>query len=330
MWTDDEPFLKSVPREKFLQMNCINFMPEIPIGTGPKKYDLCIVAHATSIKRIYELLQIVRNLMNLRPTLSVVFVVPDQRNIKNGEDTYQKDDIDRRYYELPQTLFSANELKQISFVSSSTQAFGKFPLAAELVWDFMRSSRLLLSFSYQEGTPRIFPEAFMCGTPCAINEKTQFGLRSAHNDQNTLWLKDDVGIAAQQINDALENYQRFNIDREAILDDFSEKRNFGKLKSFLTQAIHSRDLAVEGEWYFDELHLRLPCHGKKINHQYMYNEQLFFTWLERIQKFNPYDEDAVLGLPPLNDQRTWLTNLAEFKLKAERKLRRVVKPAESR
>lgn len=313
MWTEDEEFLSEIPKEILLPMNCINWMPEVEPGAVPRDVDICFIGHATWVKRINESMALLRRLMDLKPDLKAIIIVPDHRDIRLGDDTYKKEGFERSFYDDQMKNFSSEELKNLTFICSNTHSFGTFPLAADLVMDFMRRSKFLLSYSHTEGTPRTFAEAFFCGTPCAINERAYFGMRRAHNDKNTLWLSDDIETAAHQLFDGLNNYQRFSIDREQVLDAFSEKRNIGKLRSFLEEQIERHGFSVNGEWYLKDLNLRLPCHGQKINHQFFNNENLFFEWIEKVSKYGPYDEDRVLGLPPLNDAVTFYRRVQNLK-----------------
>ncbi len=330
LWTDpDQRVFKDLPSAQVLDMNCINFMPAIPPAPAGqfRKHDVIVIGHASSIKRIHEVMQIIRHMFDLKPDLRVMFVVPDQRDLARGLDTYVGTDIDRRYYELPQTLFSSAELKQISFVSSSTHAFGKFPLESDVVWGFLKEAKFLLSFSYEEGTPRIFPEALMCGTICAINEKTRFGFARGHDNRNTLWLKDDVRLAAEQLVAAIKDPSPYSIDQDKVRRDYVDVHNFARFKAFFAQRMLAHGFVDQGEWFLDELYLRLPCHGKKINHQFMNREELFFDWIDKVVRLNPYDEDATLGLPPLKDDPTLLQRALAAKGRARGELGKIVKKA---
>lgn len=293
MWPDTEaPFLSNIPKEKLMNMNCINFLPNIePPKTAEKKWDICVVSRPSKIKRIAETLYTVKQLMSIRPETKTVFIVLDSRDISKGEKTYEKDGVDRRYFDLPLRLFTSEELKKISFLSSSMKSFGMFPVSHDLVTDIMAKSKFLLLTSHREGTPRVIVESLMSGTPCIVSKNLRCGILDCLNDKNTLYLNDDIDLDADAIAKALDNYSDFSIDRQAI-EKFKAEKNTHLLKKHLTSIITSLNCPTEGDWYLEDLHLRLAGHGLKHNFQFTEDENSLFHWLDYVQEKNPYDEDG--------------------------------------
>ena len=304
MWPDPgAPFLKGLSPAQIIPMNCINFMPHIPRPETPvrRSVDLCIISRAGRVKRIFETLQILRGLFDKVPELKATLIVPDHRHFSEGEATYKQRDLDRRFFDLPLQMFTAKQLKNLSVLSSAEESFGRFPLSNDLMADLLRQSKLMLLTSKLEGTPRVIAEALMTGTPCALSESMRTGIRAQLNDKNTLFVSDDIPTAVGQIRDALAQYERFAVDVDAADRAFGEQHHLPRLREQLSRLIVDRGGTVEGDWFLDELHLRLACHWQKHNAQFMHNEALFFEWLERSQRFSPYDEDRVLGTKPLVD-----------------------------
>src|SRR5262249_41115367 len=133
MWPDAKArFLANVPPSMLVDQNCINFMPDVPAEPSAmaRNVDICVISKPSTIKRIHETLLLLRGLMDAMPELTATLVVPDPRDIALGNGCYQKQDIDRRFYDLPTRMFSARELTRLSFLCTSTDAFGRFPLAA--------------------------------------------------------------------------------------------------------------------------------------------------------------------------------------------------------
>src|SRR3989344_5952530 len=65
MWLDVKAsFLSNVPGEKLMDMNCINFMPDIePQKDTIKKWDICVASRSSKIKRIAETVYTIKKLM---------------------------------------------------------------------------------------------------------------------------------------------------------------------------------------------------------------------------------------------------------------------------
>lgn len=316
MWTNpDAAYLRNVPKEKLIPLNCINFTPNLSLSGGmKKKYDLFVICRASPIKRGFELLKTLRRLMDEKPGLKVIFLCPDGRDVSLGEKTYDVSSLDRRMYEEPMKMFSSEEKKNISFICSSVQSYGNFPVADEVLFDLLAQSRFLLSLSHYEGVPRAFIESLSVNTPVIVSENLITGIQYALNEKNSLKVKDDEDHAARQILEALNHYERFSVDTKVIREWFGEEFHFDVLKKRLSEYLLDFGAPIEGEWYFNELQRRLACHGQKHNSQFMNNEALFFDWIEKIEHENPYDEDRVLGVNPLDDTSRFSIDKLAFKL----------------
>lgn len=292
MWPDlKAPFLNNVPRERLVNINCINFNPDFPLCSNQKKeWDICIVSRASTIKRIAETIYTIRKLISLRLNTKVIFIVPDNRDIRKGERTYEEDRIDRRYFDLPEQIFSSKELKNICFLSSSTKSFGMYPITNNVVLDIMAKSKFTMLTSHREGVPRVLVESLLTGTPCIISKNLKCGLLAHFNHKNTLYLEDNIDTDAKKIMGALENYDAFSVSQKDLMI-FKEEQNKDRLKKILEQKIISIGKKVAGEWYFNNLNMRLAGHGVKHNFQFIHDPDSFFHWLDASQK-DPYNEDS--------------------------------------
>jgi len=273
MWPDrDAAFLRGLPENFVIDLNCINFMPHAASERNDevaKFWDICVLSRAATVKRIGPTLYTIRHLMDLRPGLRVVFIVPDYRDQSQGEDTYRLRQVDRQYFDLPRALFSSDELKNLSFLSSSQVAFGNWPLATEIVTDIVRKSRFAMLLSHREGTARALGEALLAGTPLIVSENLDDGQRHMLTPDRCVFVSDDYGEAAAVVDDALRHYHRFQIDRDAIHQYYAEECNRPRLREALARVIHASGRAVDGRWFLDQLHWRLPCHGERQNHQFI-------------------------------------------------------------
>lgn len=296
-----------IPEEKIIPMNCIQFMPTPPENTNlDKVYDLCIITRASAIKQIKEIIYILREIYDHKKNLKVSFIMPDPRKIELGDSCYEKQNIERDAFELPRKLFSGNELKKITFICSSTESFGNYPLGNELVYDLLAKSRFALSYSLMEGTPRTWIEALQVGTPVMINEKVQCGLFEPLNEKNTVYLKNNVKEAGQQVIQALQNYGQYSVDSKLINEKYGESFHREKLKKYLVEIIQKKGLPVEGQWYLDDLNFRLPCHGELYNGQIMNQSKFLFQWFNRINEIeDPTNESDTFGFIGFDDQRTF-------------------------
>lgn len=299
MWPDPKAhFLSNLPDDKFCPFTCVNFMPAYlaEINKMKRLWDICVISRASSLKRLDETLLLLREVLDLRPETKIAIIVPDPRYVGLGEQAYKKQGINEDYFKIPKALFSARELKQISFISSSQESFGNFPLAGELVAEILKKSKFLFLNSYQEGVPRVIAEALMLGTPCIISDRLKSGLNDWLTDSNSLRIPDQVEKAAYQIVQALKRYEEFNVNQEASWASFSEEMHIQGFKSYLTNLIQSRGIDEDGLWFLEDLHLRLACHGQKRDFQFFHNENIFFKWVDQALKIvsSDADEDFLL------------------------------------
>src|SRR4051794_36352960 len=301
MWPDlDAPFLHGLPEERLLAINCANLLPE-PAETGrERKWDVCVLTRPSAIKRPVTSLRIIKHLVEARPHSEFVVIAHDPRDVTLGRRLYERQAVDREFFELPRRLFTARELARISFIASSTQAFGNLPLASSFVAEILSRSRLLLLTSHSEGTPRAIGEALLAGTPCAVSRRLTSGLNRFLGDRNALFVSDDPAEAAGEMARALDHSGRFAIDADDTRRLFSAAVNVPRLRSRLSALIEQTRRPVTGEWYLEDLHLRLAGHGEKINYQLMEGGGAFFAWLEAAQA-DAYDEDALVSALGVRD-----------------------------
>ena len=304
LWPDrNASFLANVPRDQRLDLNCINFMPipaRRPEGMD-RNVDIVVISRPSSLKRIIESLEIIRRLFELRPGLTVTIVAGDPRRVELGTRAYGTQNIDRRFFEFAAQRFTSRQLAQISFLSTSEQAFGRFPIARPLMDDIMRRSRFMMLTSHQEGTPRVIAEAFLAGTPCILSEKLRSGILSQTNANNTLFIPDDIDAAVVQIDNALSRYEKFSVDIAAAEQVFGAENHVSELRDWLSKKVDSQGMSCDGRWFLDDLHLRLACHAQRVNPQVLNSEKLFFAWFDQVTPRkgaklpDPYDEDSMFG-----------------------------------
>ncbi|HVZ22869.1 MAG TPA: hypothetical protein VG871_17470 [Vicinamibacterales bacterium] len=325
MWPDpDAAFLRGVPVDRILDLNCASFLPESQcvVPKRERRWDLCIVSRASTIKRIAETLRMVRLVLDRYSGLRVNFIVPDRRVLRRGERTYKSDEVVRAYFEEPRRLFSATELRQLSFISASTEAFGNFPIAHDIIANIIAQSKFLFLWSHAEGTPRVIGEALLAGTPCIVSAKLRSGLAQALASQPTVVL-DDTSPAddAARIVSAVSNYYEFEVDVPRAQALFADAVNRPRLVAALSALLIRNGHRVDGEWFLDDLPLRLCGHGRKRDLQFMYNAELFSRWFDRLEATDPYDEDCVCGSDGLVDRRAF-EDLHRFAERAQAAVRR--------
>jgi hypothetical protein len=136
-----------------------------------------------------------------------------------------------------------------------------------------------------------------------VSENLRSGLNESLNKENSLKIVDDPMGAALQLNLALENYEKFSVNRHQAMSLFSEAEHLTAFKKFLSDKLIAMGSKDQGNWYLEDLYLRLACHGQKQQSQFFYNEKIFFKWLERASALQGTyaDEDFLTNLDGLKD-----------------------------
>jgi hypothetical protein len=319
MWPDAQaPFLSALPAERVLGMNCVSFLLDPVETTGERTWELCVVTRPSRIKRPVESLQIIKHLLQARPRAEFVVISPDPRDVTIGRRLYEVQDVEQDFFQVPRSLFTARELGRISFVCASTQAFGNLPVTASFVSEVIARSRMLLLTSHREGTPRVIGEALLAGTPCAVSTNLTSGLNRFLVPENSLRVSDVPIDAAREIDRALDAPGRFAIDRDAARALFAESHNLPRLRATLAAIIERAGRPVDGEWYLEDLRLRLSGHGEKVNYQLMGGGKQFFDWLKAVETApDPSDEDVLVdaldfGDPYMRGRTGWRERLSRL------------------
>ena len=324
MWPDpNAQFLSNVEPQKRLPLNCVNFMPSaLDTATSRSRiWDICLISRASSIKRIDDSLGIIRLLIDKNPSLKIVSIVPDNRNFGDSADM-----ADNEYFDLPRKIFSSAQLKKITFLSSSTEVFGQYPLSDEFMKEIILQSKFIMLNSHAEGTPRSLAEALLLGTPVIVSENLRSGINNTLDENNSIKISDNNFLASEQILHALSNYHSFLVDRKQSRQFFSESVHLSNLKSLITD-LYPQVSEHDGLWHLDELHLRLACHGQKVNTQFFNNSDTFFEWFNRAEKIcnsnELLDEDYLNG-EGIEDYATPITSFHRFLVLGFSKLLRIV------
>jgi hypothetical protein len=222
--------------------------------------DIIIVSRASKIKRLFESLLIIKKLFQLKPDLSVIVCVPDERINKNKLQ-YKKLNLDDRFFNETKNVFSANELSKISFISSSRDSFGNFPLSDNFLNLILSQSRMLMLTSIKEGAPRAITQALVNNTVVALANDMQHDLKSFLNSANCIEIPmNDFHKSASLINDALSTLGDFDVT--------ASKKNFLSINSskLLINSINSitdLNLIFDNSWNLDSLDKNLAMHGEK-------------------------------------------------------------------
>ena len=326
LWPDPKArFLSNIAESKRLPLACVNFMPAgLAKATARiRVWDICLISRASSIKRIDDSLEIIRILIIKNPAIQIVIIVPDGRTINSSQEV-----MDNSYFKLPRHIFTSNQLKNLTFISSSTEAFGQFPLSDTFMSEIILQSKFVMLNSHSEGTPRSLAEALLLGTPVIVSENLRSGINNALDDANSIKVSDNNLLAAEQILHSLLTYDSFIVNRQQSEQFFSESVHLPIFKNLITN-LYPQIGEHDGLWHLHELHLRLACHGQKVNQQFFNNSNAFFKWFNHVERINnsnlTLDDDDLLYSDVYEDYPLPLKSFHRFLVLGISKFLRIIR-----
>lgn len=329
MWSDWEvnPF-SSIPVDKRCNFTCINFMQDVDeaIVHSKKPFDLCIVTRPAAIKRFDETLGLLAEIYKKRPSTKTVLIAPDPRESSRNFGFRQKKEEAAILFSKIQNYFSSEALRNISFISSSTEFFGQFPVSQQLIISLLAMSKTSLLYSHSEGVPRCIIESLLVGTPVFVSRNLRSGLRDVLTSENSWSLTDDLEHDAQMICTTLDNESTLEFSSDVYRQKFCESKTVPKFKSYLSSLFVDGQVSDDESWRLDNLCNRLSCHGQKANLQYFNNDELFFRWLRQALESPSEIEDCIYGPYDYSDKSTgsFLKQFQRISGKVYAKCRRVV------
>lgn len=260
MWPNiNEPFLKNV-KHKIIPQTCVYFYPD-PILLKNKIFDICITSHAAEHKNFDYAIELTKNILIKRPQTSIVFLSPDPRKF-NKFNFFKKKSL---YFDKLKKFYTPQEMNQISFVSSSEESFGVFPLASNFYWAILSLSKTSLLTSLIEGTPRCVVESILHQTMPCIMKNLKSGLNEAFSSYKFVRL--DNNSDEDKIIDYLNGPASFfhEIERE----NFFFKKNWPEFINYLNRIKGENTFHLSDTWINHNLNNRLPGHLKTKNFQLM-------------------------------------------------------------
>lgn len=272
LWADPEVSFLSNVKDKIIPFTCVHFYPEGSENCPPKKFDLCIGSRPIESKNFEYSLTLVKNVLIKRPHTSVLFIIPDDR--KTNFLSFIKGKHRNRLLEKCLDYFSASQMRQISFIASSTSSFGLFPLSSELYWHLIASSRATLLTSLSEGTPRVIIESIIHQTRPIVMDKLVSGLNEVLKLAPIVKLNQDhhdvdkIILAIEH-----ENVSFSQEERQAFLFN----QNWPKLTNRLEALFETK---FDNDWLSHDLTNRMAGHIQKRNFQMMRPKDMK-NWLSK-------------------------------------------------
>ena len=304
-YSTQSKYLENIESNKKIDISCSNFVKTFDCEINKKFWEICVISRDAEIKRIDYTVKLIKKLVQKKKDIRILVIIPDSRPFY--KKLFISSLFKKSYFHLIKKLLKNEERKKIDFISSDTSIFGNFPLTEETIHRFLSQSKFLMLNSKKEGINRSIIEAFSYGAKVIVNSDLESEIVDLFlNEKNTIFINDDIETSSNKI---IESINKFSIpyeNREHFKKFFSDISSKERLKKYLEELLISKSHKVNGNWFLENLNLRLCGHGNFNNFQFFYNKNIFFDWFDKAAKVdNSFLEEDNFYNYIVNDKPNW-------------------------
>lgn len=222
----------------------------------PQAWDILAIGHPIEIKRMHELLDVVRDLYDHGHEVSVLLVCA----IPGPPETLGPE-WDHRFFEKYRDLFSPAERDRIQLAAPVESSVGDRPLHPipnEVFPYLYNASRTFTLFSQAEGQSKVIHEALVCGTPVVVREDLRGGGRDYLDERNSRTFADLEG--AREAFVGLLTGDDPGFDPAYLRRDLSEEYTVDRLESELRGIFADLGEVYAGSLDRENLSVKLSSH----------------------------------------------------------------------
>lgn len=226
---------------------CFHHNPNIA-----KQWDILAVAGPRRLKRLDELLVVLRKVYDRRPETRVLII--------SACDNLAKRDPELDYVELYDDylrLFSDEERKRFTLMMLEGPSGMALPL--ETMAYFYNASRTFTLFTNKEGESRVISEALLCGVPVVVKRHLEGGGRDYLNESNSRQFG-TLDEAAEQFLSLLSPNPPLEFDTAPLMQAMSEPQTIPQLEAAMREVFAQKGLTFEGSLDATDLSFKLPGH----------------------------------------------------------------------
>ena len=247
-----------------------------------KVWDILIVSRIASIKRFELSVSIIEELVTLKPEIKIN-IFATYNSLDKKEYNYVKNIASRL-----RKLLKAN----ISLNLIDTGLFGMFPISNDDVLETIAKSKSVFISSQLEGGPRVLGEAAALNVPIFVCSDIKSNLNPFFDRINIKKINVKPKKAAKDIINYFDKKTKLKLNNYI----FNSSQNKSNFKKDLISLLKEKNYKIQGNWYLDNLNMRLPGHSRRGNLQILYDYTLFLDWCDWINFFDPKIIDDKLQL----------------------------------
>lgn len=244
---------KFIDQQFVIPLSSACFTPVVMKNNGePKYWDIICVAKNDHKKKFPELMQQIRKIFDAGYKYRALFVIASNKN-----------ETAKHYYSAIlddyHAMFSAEERERFTIIKTDPN-LGFQGFSYSFLAHLYNQSKVFTIFSQKEGVCKVIKEAQLCGLPVVVKDDMQGGGRDYLNEQNSLTFE-NYDDAYKTLIEAVERYQDFVVDYDAIEQSIGERSSLKNLRQHLTSLYERHGQTFDGELInTDNLNRRLPAH----------------------------------------------------------------------
>lgn len=235
-----------------------NFLPPCfsPEPDIEKQWDILAVAGPRRLKNLDEVLVVLRELLNQRPTLKAL-IVSACDNLANRDPILDYIEIEDDY----QRLFTPHERKH-NVVLQLLEADGGVAYTQPQLAELYRASKVFTLFTNKEGESRVISEALCCGVPVVVKNYLSGGGRDYLDNTNSRQFE-TLDEAVTCFTELLDDDASRQFDVDAMLRVQSEQYTAQTITEAMAQQFERLGIPFAGELDTEHLSFKLPSHHYK-------------------------------------------------------------------
>ena len=223
----------------------------------PTRWDLLAVGHPIKIKRMAELLDVVRTCFDRGVTLDVLLVcaLPNDPARLGPE-------WDHAFFENYRELFSDAEREHIDLAAFAEVEIGDrpiHPIPNELFPYIYNAASGFTLFSREEGQSKVIHEALLCGTPVVVHEELKGGGRAYLDDANSFRFG-DLDEAADAFVELAERPDEHAFDPAPLRSKLTESAMAPELEAAVADVYGDLGHPYRGELDTEDIAFKLGGH----------------------------------------------------------------------
>ena len=234
---------------KIIDLTSRNFIPEyFKPNSNPPIYDILYVGRLSKVKRINELVNVLRSLQRRGTEFSALILVNGPAKVGALDST-----TDTKAMNQYGNFIEASE--NIKFVYQNNR-FDFLP--HELLNQVYNHAKCLTLFTQREGESRVIHEALMCGTPVVVREDLRGGGRDYLDETNSFQFNGHD--EAVQIFSEIAESDDVGFDPGYLRKSLSAEYTTKKFESEIRAVFDSLGEPYEGSLDTENLEFKLPGH----------------------------------------------------------------------